>query len=76
MKDALSSMEDTIPEKPEGLVSALIDKKTGKLTNVDNPDKMYEFFRQKHLPKKESSSMTGNTTDSNEGPTIEPIQIF
>mgnify|MGYP001252899698 FL=1 len=76
MKDALSNMEDTIPEKPEGLVSALIDKKTGKLTNVDNPDKMYEFFRQKHLPKKESSSMTGNTTDSNEGPTIEPIQIF
>ena len=52
MKDALVDLEDAIPEKPEGLVSALIDKKTGALTNVDNPDKMYEFFRQNHLPKK------------------------
>ena len=76
MKDALSNIEDTIPEKPEGLVSALIDKKTGSLTNVDNPDKMYEFFRQKYLPKKEPSSITGNITESNESPTIEPIQIF
>ena len=76
MKDALVDMEDAIPEKPEGLVSALIDKKTGALTNVDNPDKMYEFFRQNHLPKKEAGSITGNTTDSNENLTVEPTQIF
>ena len=76
MKDALADLEDAIPEKPEGLVSALIDKKTGALTNVDNPDKMYEFFRQNYLPKKEADSITGNTTDSNENLTIEPTQIF
>ena len=76
MKDALVDLEDAIPEKPEGLVSALIDKKTGALTNVDNPDKMYEFFRQNHLPKKEAGSITGNTTDSNENLTVEPTQIF
>ena len=76
MKDALVDLEDAIPEKPEGLVSALIDKKTGALTNVDNPDKMYEFFRQNYLPKKEASSITGNTTDSNENLTVEPTQIF
>ena len=54
MKDALVNMEDAIPERPEGLVSALIDKKTGTLTNVDNPDRMYEFFRQKLFTKKRS----------------------
>ena len=76
MKDALVDMEDAIPERPEGLVSALIDKKTGTLTNVDNPDRMYEFFRQNYLPKKEAGSITGNTTDSNGNLTVEPTQIF
>ncbi len=76
MKDALLDLEDAVPERPEGLVSALIDKKTGALTNVDNPDKMYEFFRQNYLPKKEASPISGNTADSNENLTVEPTQIF
>ena len=76
MKDALLDLEDAIPDRPEGLVSALIDKKTGVLTNVDNPDKMYEFFRQNYLPKKEASPITGNTADSNENLIVEPTQIF
>ena len=64
MKDALAGTEDRVPERPEGLISALIDKKTGALTNVDNPDKMYEFFRPKYLPKKERGAATGGITDS------------
>ena len=76
MKDALAGTEDRVPERPEGLISALIDKKTGALTNVDNPDKMYEFFRPKYLPKKERGAATGGITDSSKNLSVEPTQIF
>ena len=75
MKDALAGTEDRVPERPEGLISALIDKKTGALTNVDNPDKMYEFFRPKYLQKK-SAAQPGGITDSSKNLSVEPTQIF
>lgn len=76
MEDALVGTKDIVPDRPEGLISALIDKKTGALTNVDNPDKMYEFFRPRNLPKKERGTVTRGVTDPNNLQTIEPIQIF
>ena len=69
-------VQKTVYLRPEGLISALIDKKTGALTNVDNPDKMYEFFRAKYLPKKERGAATGGITDSSKNLSVEPTQIF
>ena len=71
-------IEDKI-ERPDGLVTALIDRKTGDVTSAENPERMFEIFREEHAPKSkpvmtsapDSSNMPGSDTQQ-----TSPEQLF
>ena len=49
MRTALKDTPNHIRPQPEGLVSVRIDSKTGQLTSADNPNAMFELFREEDL---------------------------
>jgi membrane carboxypeptidase/penicillin-binding protein len=71
-------IEDKI-ERPDGLVTALIDRKTGDVTSAENPQRMFEIFREEHAPKikpvmtsaPDSSNVPGSDTQQ-----TSPEQLF
>jgi penicillin-binding protein 1A len=54
MKVALDGVPETQPQQPPGMVSVRIDSETGKLAGADNPNAIFETFREENLPKGEA----------------------
>lgn len=50
MKTALEGMPESILPEPAGLVYARINKTTGKLAQPNDPDTMFEVFRNEYAP--------------------------
>lgn len=50
MKTALKDLPDSILPEPAGLVYARINKTTGKLAQPNDPDTMFEVFRNEYAP--------------------------
>ena len=50
MREALKESIEQIPQQPEGIVSARIDAKTGQFTSADNPNAIFELFREENVP--------------------------
>lgn len=50
MREALKESVEQIPEQPEGIVSARIDAETGQFTTADNPNAIFELFREENVP--------------------------
>ncbi|MBF0219080.1 MAG: penicillin-binding protein 1A [Gammaproteobacteria bacterium] len=70
MRTALEGIPESTMEPPANIVSRRIDKKNGLLTGADNPDAIFEYFREDHLPEEESHSGTGQ---GGSGRTVEAI---
>ena len=49
MRTALKDTPNHIRPQPEGVVSVRIDSKTGQLTSADNPNAIFEIFREEDL---------------------------
>ena len=54
MKVALDGVPEQQPQQPSGMVSVRIDSETGKLARADNPNAIFETFREEDLPKDEA----------------------
>nr|VFK47649.1 MAG: penicillin-binding protein 1A [Candidatus Kentron sp. TC]VFK50236.1 MAG: penicillin-binding protein 1A [Candidatus Kentron sp. TC]VFK63179.1 MAG: penicillin-binding protein 1A [Candidatus Kentron sp. TC] len=51
MSKALDGMPEKKLERPNGLITVRIDKKTGRRTNTDDPNSMFETFRVGNVPR-------------------------
>lgn len=51
MREELKGVPTVYPERPEGLVSIRINKKTGERTHAGDPDAIFETFREQYAPK-------------------------
>ena len=76
MTDALSDLEDNIPERPNGLVVVRIDRKSGKLSSVGNPSSVFEVFREPNVPTRERDSDYSSSEEDGQKGAIKPEQIF
>ena len=76
MRKALENKNDYIPERPSGLVVVRIDKDSGELSSVSNPQAVFEVFRDENVPSrlKDSSRDLINSGKSIES--IKPEQVF
>ena len=59
MRTALKNIPDRNRPQPEGLVSVRVDAKTGQLTTADNPNAIFEIFREEDLAQQSSNSGSG-----------------
>lgn len=68
MKTALQGVEETIVSQPNGIVSVRIDPETGKRARVDNPDAIFEYFREENVPEfgEDGSESPGSEIYENE----------
>ena len=79
MRVALDGVVEDKIERPDGLVTALIDRKTGDVTSAENPERMFEIFREEYAPKikpvltsvPESGNVPGSDTQQ-----TSPEQLF
>jgi penicillin-binding protein 1A len=51
MKSALEGVPEYRLEQPPGMVTVRIDPESGKLAAPDNPDAIFETFRQENVPE-------------------------
>lgn len=51
MKIALEGLPEDNLQQPAGMVSVRIDPETGQLTSADNPNAIFETFREENAPK-------------------------
>lgn len=56
---ALEGRPEADPARPGGLVTVRIDPETGRLTDSDNPDAIFETFREGRLPEPERAARGG-----------------
>jgi len=57
MRVALENTPESFPDIPTGLVNVKIDPATGKLARADNPDAVFEVFREAYIPRQEGSAL-------------------
>lgn len=50
MREALKGVPETYPDQPPGVVTRKIDPTTGALAAAQNPDAIFEYFLEDHLP--------------------------
>ncbi|MGM0593593.1 MAG: penicillin-binding protein 1A [Pseudomonadota bacterium] len=70
MREALRDRPEHTMEQPEGLVSVRIDAETGRYSAGDNPNAIFELFREENAPKPEPGSGAGRRGDNSETNTI------
>jgi len=68
MREALKESIEQIPQQPEGIVSARIDAETGQFTSADNPNAIFELFREENVPA--STDAPPSEEDSNLNDTL------
>ncbi len=54
MQAALDGVPETLPDQPPGVVTRKIDPATGMLANAGNPDAIFEYFLEEHVPAGEA----------------------
>ncbi len=59
MGEALAGIEAGTVPRPEGLVTVRIDAETGRVTGPDNPDAIFETFREGQVPPRETEDAQG-----------------
>lgn len=64
MREALRDRPEATMKQPEGIVSALIDAKTGQLSTADNPEAVFELFRVEEVPQSAPVATGGNSGSS------------
>lgn len=69
MREALAGTPESLPEKPLGVVSALIDPTSGKKAYAGQTDAIMEFFKEEDVPKQLAES----PQQQNEAPTSETL---
>lgn len=59
MSSALEGIEERSTPRPEGLITVRIDPDSGKVTGSDNPEAVFETFREDMLPEREDGDGGG-----------------
>jgi penicillin-binding protein 1A len=54
MREALAGVPEFFPDQPPGVVTRKIDPASGMLANAGNPDAIFEFFLEEHVPEEEA----------------------
>ncbi|MFT6029178.1 MAG: penicillin-binding protein 1A [Oleiphilaceae bacterium] len=70
---ALKGQPTTHMTQPEGIVTARIDKETGKIALPGAPNSMFEIYRKENAP---TEKVVENQSNSGETQTISPEDIF
>ena len=76
------ALDDVIEDKivrPDGLVTALIDRNTGEVTSAENPKRMFEIFREEHAPKSKpvlTAAPDSATAPGSDTQQTSPEQLF
>ena len=76
MRIALSDIPEVTLQQPPGLVTARIDRKTGKLASTDNPNAIFEVFRSGNAPSSIEENSTPGPFEGATDETIPPLQLF
>ena len=76
MREALKEMPSSVMQRPKGLVTVRVDSKTGKITNADNPDAMFEVFRLENAPKSPNKKKQSDLLLKDDGTISIPEQLF
>ena len=76
MRVVLSDIPEVTLQQPPGLVTARIDRKTGKLASTDNPNAIFEVFRSGNAPSSIEESSTPGPFEGATDETIPPLQLF
>ncbi len=66
MGEALDGIEEHSAPRPEGLITVRIDPETGRVTGPDNPDAVFETFREGHVPPREAEEAQRQERDRSE----------
>ncbi|HEB85415.1 MAG TPA: penicillin-binding protein 1A [Gammaproteobacteria bacterium] len=61
MRAALQGRPETPLEQPPGIVSVRIDPDTGELADANQRDAMFEYFRSKNVPKRQTEEPSANS---------------
>ncbi len=70
---ALAGREESVMERPAGLITVKIDPSTGLLAGADDPDAVFESFREGNVPKPAQSF--NQASGSMRGPPV-PEHLF
>ena len=76
MREALKEMPSSIMQRPKGLGTVRVDTETGKITNADNPDAMFEVFRLENAPKSPNKKKQSDLLLKDDGTISIPEQLF
>ncbi len=60
MRAALQGRPETLLEQPQGIVSVRIDPNTGEPAQANQKNAIFEYFRSKNVPKRQTDGSTGN----------------
>ena len=72
MTEALKGVPETLPDQPPGVVTRKIDPKTGELATAQNPDAIFEYFLEEHLPREGA----GRGNDEVDKQDLKAVDIF
>ncbi len=76
MRDALQGVPEPELVQPEGLVTVKIDPETGMLANVDQPNAIFETFREENVPTQQAHSDTVIVTGGEGGQPVVEEELF
>ena len=76
MQKALENKDDVIPERPDGLVVVRIDKDSGEVSSVSNPQAVFEVFRNGNIPSRLKDSGRDFINSGKLMESIKPEQVF
>ncbi len=75
IKVALKNQPPAHMLQPEGIVTARIDKETGKIAQPGSPNSMFEIYKKEDAPTEQTMNMQQNN-NTNTSQTISPEDIF
>ncbi|NOZ37484.1 MAG: penicillin-binding protein 1A [Gammaproteobacteria bacterium] len=61
MRTALQGRPETPLEQPQGIVSVRIDPNTGELADANQADAIFEYFRSKNVPQRQTDEPSANS---------------
>ncbi len=73
MQAALEGVPESVMERPAGLITVKIDPTTGLLAGADDPNAVFESFREGNVPK--AAAPFGSPRDGNRGGAV-PEHLF
>lgn len=77
MREALKDKPEHTMSQPEGLVSVRIDAETGLYSAANNPNAMFELFREENAPQPQiNNTFTGGSGSNGEGTETITEELF